>query len=147
MPIPVKLSNFAKLVQNTPFSCLVRQQLRVMGGYVAIEVWCRSLLSKKSQKIIASPKMPLIFASETTKTGPPVEMEITKNKNNNKKDTIMKTMVLTQATVAQFEESTMTTKVNNFKKAAKKFFKAVYRILIVTSPVYPQYVESLQRKS
>ena len=118
-----------------------------MGGYVAIEVWCRSLLSKKSQKTFVRPKMPLIFASETTKTGPPVEMEITKNKNNNKKDTIMKTMVLTQATVAQFEESTMTTKVNNFKKAAKKFFKAVYRILIVTSPVYPQYVESLQRKS
>ena len=50
-------------------------------------------------------------------------------------------------TVVQFEESTMTAKVKSFKKAAKKFFKAVYRILVVTSPVYPQYVESLQRKS
>ena len=50
-------------------------------------------------------------------------------------------------TVAQFDESTMTAKVKSFKKAAKKFFKAVYRILVVTSPVYPQYVESLQRKA
>lgn len=59
----------------------------------------------------------------------------------------MKTMELTPMTVAQFDESTMTAKVKSFKKAAKKFFKAVYRILVVTSPVYPQYVESLQKKS
>ena len=56
----------------------------------------------------------------------------------------MKTMELTPMTVVQLEESTMTTKVKSFKKAAKKFFKAVYRILVVTSPVYPQYVESLK---
>ena len=59
----------------------------------------------------------------------------------------MKTMELTPMTVAQLDESTMTAKVKSFKKAAKKFFKAVYRILVVTSPVYPQYVESLQRKA
>ena len=59
----------------------------------------------------------------------------------------MKTMELTPMTVAQFDESTMTTNVKSFKKAAKKFFKAVYRILVVTIPVYPQYVESLQKKS
>ena len=59
----------------------------------------------------------------------------------------MKTMELTPMTVALFDESTMTTNVKSFKKAAKKFFKAVYRILVVTSPVYPQYVESLQKKS
>ena len=51
----------------------------------------------------------------------------------------MKTMELTPMTVAQFDQSTMTTKVQ-----AKKFFKAFYRILVVTSPVYPQYVESLK---
>ena len=56
-------------------------------------------------------------------------------------------MELTPMTVAQFDQSTMTTKVQSFKAAAKKFFKAVYRILVVTSPVYPQYVESLQKKS
>ena len=59
----------------------------------------------------------------------------------------MKTMELTPMTVAQFDQSTMTTKVQSFKVAAKKFFKAVYRILEVTSPVYPQYVESLKRKA
>ena len=53
-------------------------------------------------------------------------------------------MELTPMTVAQFDQSTMTTKVQSFKTAAKKFFKAFYRILVVTSPVYPQYVESLK---
>ena len=56
----------------------------------------------------------------------------------------MKTMELTPMTVAQFDQSTMTTKVQSFKTTAKKFFKAFYRILVVTSPVYPQYVESLK---
>ena len=56
----------------------------------------------------------------------------------------MKTMELTLVTVAQFDQSTMTTKVQSFKTAAKKFFKAFNRILVVTSPVYPQYVESLK---
>ena len=56
----------------------------------------------------------------------------------------MKTMELPPMTVAQFDQSTMTTKVQSFKTAAKIFFKAFYRILVVTSPVYPQYVESLK---
>ena len=62
-----------------------------------------------------------------------------------KKDTIMKTMELTPTTVAKFDNTAMATRVSNFKKAAKKFFKATYRFLMVISPVYPQYVESQKR--
>ena len=62
-----------------------------------------------------------------------------------KKDTIMKTMELTPTTVANFDSTAMATRVSNFKKAAKKFFKATYRFLMVISPVYPQYVESQKR--
>lgn len=57
----------------------------------------------------------------------------------------MKTMDLTPTTVANFNSMAMTTRVSNFKKAAKKFFKATCRFLIVISPAYPQYVESQKR--
>ena len=57
----------------------------------------------------------------------------------------MKAMELTPTTVAQFDNTTMATRVSNFKKSAKKFFKATYRFLMVISPVYPQYVDSLKR--
>ena len=57
----------------------------------------------------------------------------------------MKTMELTPTTVANYNSMAMTTRVNNIKKAAKKFFKATYRFLMVISPVYPQYVESQKR--
>ena len=62
--------------------------------------------------------------------------------NNNKKDTIMKTMELTPTTVANFDSTAMETRVSNFKKAAKKCFKATCRFLVMISPVYPQYVAS-----
>ena len=64
-----------------------------------------------------------------------------------KKDTIMKTIELTPTTVANFDSTAMTTRVSNFKKAAKKFFKATCRFFVVISPAYPQYVESMQRKA
>ena len=67
--------------------------------------------------------------------------------NNNKKDTIMKTIELTPTTVANFDSTAMTTRVSNFKKAAKKFIKATCRFFVVISPAYPQYVESMQRKA
>ena len=54
-------------------------------------------------------------------------------------------MELTPTTVANFDSTAMATRVSNFKKAAKKFFKATYRFLMVISPVYPQYVESQKR--
>ena len=54
-------------------------------------------------------------------------------------------MELTPTTVANYNSMAMTTRVSNFKKAAKKFFKATYRFLMVISPVYPQYVESQKR--
>ena len=57
----------------------------------------------------------------------------------------MKTMELTPTTVAKFDSMTMATRVNNFKKTAKKILKATWRFLIVISPAYPQYVESQKR--
>ena len=54
-------------------------------------------------------------------------------------------MELTQTTVAKFDSMTMATRVNNFKKTAKKILKATWRFLIVISPAYPQYVESQKR--
>ena len=57
----------------------------------------------------------------------------------------MKTMELTQMTVAQYNATSMTTKVNNFKKATKKFFKATYRFIKEASEVYPQYLERQER--
>ena len=67
--------------------------------------------------------------------------------NNNKKDTIMKAIELTPTTAANFDSTAMTTRVSNFKKAAKKFIKATCRFFVVISPAYPQYVESMQRKA
>ena len=59
----------------------------------------------------------------------------------------MKTIGLTPTTVANFDGTAMTTKMSNFKKAAKKFIKATCRFFVVISPAYPQYVESMQKKS
>ena len=64
-----------------------------------------------------------------------------------KKDTIMKAIELTPTTAANFDSTAMTTRVSNFKKAAKKFIKATCRFFVVISPAYPQYVESMQRKA
>ena len=57
----------------------------------------------------------------------------------------MKAMELTQMTVTQYKVTSMTTKENNFKKAAKKFLKATYRMLKEASEVYPQYLERQER--
>ena len=54
----------------------------------------------------------------------------------------MKAIELTPATAANFDSTAMTTRVSNFKKAAKKFIKATCRFLVMISPVYPQYVAS-----
>ncbi len=59
----------------------------------------------------------------------------------------MKAIELTPTTAANFDSTAMTTRVSNFKKAAKKFIKATCRFLVMISPVYPQYVESMQRKA
>ncbi len=59
----------------------------------------------------------------------------------------MKAIELTPATAANFDSTAMTTRVSNFKKAAKKFIKATCRFFVVISPAYPQYVESMQRKA
>ena len=59
----------------------------------------------------------------------------------------MKTIELTPTTAANFDSTAMTTRVSNFKKAAKKFIKATCRFFVVISPAYPQYVESMQRKA
>ena len=64
-----------------------------------------------------------------------------------KKDTIMKAIELTPTTAANFDSTAMTTRVSNFKKAAKKFIKATCRFFVVISPAYPQYVENMQRKA
>ena len=54
-------------------------------------------------------------------------------------------MELTQMTVAQYNATSMTTKVNNFKKATKKFLKATYRFFKEASEAYPQYLERQER--
>ena len=54
----------------------------------------------------------------------------------------MKAIELTPATAANFDSTAMTTRVSNFKKAAKKCLKATCRFLVMISPAYPQYVAS-----
>jgi len=61
--------------------------------------------------------------------------ETTKRTIITKKDTIMKTMELTQLTVAQYEgQATM----KSVMKAVKKGFASTMKFLLFISPVYPQ---------
>ncbi len=57
----------------------------------------------------------------------------------------MKAMELTQMTFAQYNVTSMSTKVNNFKTAIKKFIKATYRFIKEASEAYPQYLERQER--
>ena len=70
-------------------------------------------------------------------TGSPV----TKQKNSNQKNTIMKTMEFTTTTVAQFENEAMAEK---FKKSLKRALTNTFKFLLFISPVYPQCTQGMK---
>ena len=63
------------------------------------------------------------------------------NNNNNKNNTIMKTMELSPMTVAQYKGEAM---VKKFMKSAKQAIASTFKFLLFISPVYPQCTQGMK---